>query len=237
MKFYGICRLPGENDKRESIGIVLEQMEGSLDVLLAEERTFSTEQQANILIDIARGMQHMHQNGIVHRDISAKNILVCFDWFIINSKYSNGVFKIGDLGSSTSKNDITGTITGTVGFQAPEMLNPSQRRYNFEVDIFSFGSVMWQVNYRYVLILQVLHPSQDLITRFKIDLHLTETDDLVVKIPNAMKSGFRPKFDQSIPSYLQELAKDCWHQNYAQRPSWEEILLRLEGKDVTVRKL
>jgi len=89
---------------------------------------------AHILYDVACGLQYLHgQNPpIVHRDLSANNVLVteCLE------------AKIGDLGQARALLNLAGqklsTAPGNVAHMAPEALKHAPM-YNSKMDIFSFG--------------------------------------------------------------------------------------------------
>ena len=112
---------------------------------------------------ICQGMQHLHQQGIVHRDLALRNILMMAD----------GTVKIGDFGLSKhiqsqqqehnrnqdhcQGNNNTTTVKaeeeyvyegGTalaVRWTAPEVLLNSTAAYRKEADVWSFGVVMYEL--------------------------------------------------------------------------------------------
>merc|ERR1712087_859650 len=86
---------------------------------------------------LVAGIECMHNNGIIHRDIKPQNLL-------LDNKYN---LKITDFG--LSKIDPTGNSTikmndwhvGTRGYQAPEIL--LRRDYDRKVDVFAMGVVLF----------------------------------------------------------------------------------------------
>jgi len=78
------------------------------------------------------------QEHIVHRDIKPENILVS----------DRGEFKLGDFGiAKVSEKTATGTMTGTMGYMAPEVAN--RWHYGAQADIYSLGMVLyWMMNRR-----------------------------------------------------------------------------------------
>ncbi|KYB29300.1 Tyrosine-protein kinase Src64B-like Protein [Tribolium castaneum] len=88
--------------------------------------------------DVASGLKHCHENGVLHLDIKPKNILLC----------DNKVCKICDFGNSVKASKATEmcTFQGTVPYTAPEILRgklPSTKS-----DIYSLGILIWQMIYR-----------------------------------------------------------------------------------------
>ena len=60
-------------------------------------------------------------------------------------KVKDNTAKIADIGMSKSENLLHGTITGTLVFMAPEVLEG--RMYGRSADIFSFAIMMWEMWY------------------------------------------------------------------------------------------
>lgn len=92
-----------------------------------------------ILLQIAEGMNYLHQKGIIYRDLKTDNILV---WSLnLDCKVN---IKLSDYNFSrytTSKGMIT--AAGTPGYQAPEIL--SKQIYNEKVDIYAWSMVAYEV--------------------------------------------------------------------------------------------
>ncbi len=96
----------------------------------------STKRKVTLLYEVAKGLQFLHGNRIIHRDLTARNVLMS----------SNHTPKICDFGNScliatagvTSYVDTRTSRIGTMNYMAPE-LNSDEARYSSKVDIFSFG--------------------------------------------------------------------------------------------------
>ena len=115
----------------------MEKLEGSLDDFIETVPNISIVLKRSILEDIARGMVYMHKHNpqVVHRDLTARNILLT----------TSLVAKITDFGNSRIINIPPGQLAqtlsrvpGTPLYMPPEALS-SAARYGPSLDVFSFG--------------------------------------------------------------------------------------------------
>ena len=133
VQFLGICML--EESKHPIL--VMEYLDMSLDSYLeAHLGNFPLSLKYRILLDVARGLQHLHTHDpiIIHRDLSSCNILL--------NKASLQA-KIADLGNAllTESKRLMQTLSkmpGTLLYMPPEAggANP---KYDTSLDMFSFG--------------------------------------------------------------------------------------------------
>jgi len=89
-----------------------------------------------IAIQISKGMEYLHQNSIIHRDLKTANILIGLH---------NQVVKIADFGVARLGNQ-EGQMTaetGTYRWMAPEIIN--HKPYDHKADVFSFAIVLWEM--------------------------------------------------------------------------------------------
>ena len=131
--FLGLCFLPPATLPV----LVMERLEGSLDDLLETTPNIPLALKRSILEDISRGLLFLHRRDppIIHRDLTAKNVLLT----------SSFAAKITDLGNSRIVNLQPGQlartlsrIPGTLAYMPPEALSMASR-YGPSLDIFSFG--------------------------------------------------------------------------------------------------
>uniref|UniRef100_F1KR66 Serine/threonine-protein kinase zyg-1 n=1 Tax=Ascaris suum TaxID=6253 RepID=F1KR66_ASCSU len=91
---------------------------------------------AFVLRQLVNAVKHIHSSGMMHRDLSAGNVLI--------SSMRNGKFrvKLADFGLATllRQGDMTGTIVGTPGYIAPQVYG---RSYNQKADVFSLGGILY----------------------------------------------------------------------------------------------
>ena len=133
IQFLGICFL---QDSTLPV-LVMEKLEDSLHDLLEVVPNIPLIIKRAILEDVARGLHYLHTHDpiIIHRDLTAKNVLMT----------SSLVAKISDLGNSRivtlQPGQLAQTLSrypGTLVYMPPEATGASAR-YGPSLDIFSFG--------------------------------------------------------------------------------------------------
>ncbi|CDW85171.1 protein kinase domain containing protein [Stylonychia lemnae] len=116
----------------DQFAIVTELAESNLKTYI-ENTELSNAQIAGIMIQILKGTIHLHNQNIMHRDLSPDNILV----------FENGQkFKICDFGMAQLLSS-SNTYVGKPYFKAPEIDLGTDFRYNSQVDIWSLGVILY----------------------------------------------------------------------------------------------
>jgi predicted Ser/Thr protein kinase len=95
---------------------------------------------AELLISVARAVDHAHQNGIVHRDMKPANVLIAKD----------GIPKVADFGIAKRLNvetmlTQTGAIIGTPTYMAPEQAEGNSRHVGPPADVYSLGAILYEL--------------------------------------------------------------------------------------------
>ncbi|XP_042427152.1 serine/threonine-protein kinase STY46-like isoform X1 [Zingiber officinale] len=130
VKFIGACTKP-------KLCIITEFMTGGsvYDFLHKKKKTLDLPSLLRVAIDVCNGMNYLHQNNIIHRDLKSANLLMD----------ENEVVKVADFGVARVK-PISGVMTaetGTYRWMAPEVIQ--HKPYDQKADIFSFGIVIWEL--------------------------------------------------------------------------------------------
>ncbi|KAK7245588.1 hypothetical protein RIF29_40435 [Crotalaria pallida] len=161
-------------------------------------------------LDIARGVGYLHENKpspIIHRDLEPSNIL----------RDDSGHLKVADLGVSkllAVKEDRPLTCQDTsCRYVAPEVFK--QEEYDTKVDVFSFALILQEM-------IEGCPPFS------------AKQDEEVPKVYVAKE---RPPFRAPSKRYahgIKELIEECWNENPAKRPTFRQIIKRLESINNTI---
>lgn len=118
-----------------SIDVMLEFVPGgSLKSLLNKYNMLEIEIIRSFAKQLLQGLDYLHMNKIVHRDLKSANILVS----------PRGVLKVSDFGSSRKFEDcnvvLSKSLKGSPYWIAPEVV--LRQGHSFPADIWSFGCVL-----------------------------------------------------------------------------------------------
>ena len=126
--------------ENESLCIIMEYAElGDLYTLIKHYKRHKKFFDENILwriaFEVLNGLEYLHTNNIIHRDIKCLNLFLSKDHHV----------KIGDLGVSTiaSLGGMHRTRVGTPLYLSPELIK--QIPYDFKTDIWSFGCSLYHL--------------------------------------------------------------------------------------------
>ena len=127
------------NDMKRDAYLVFEYMEHDLFSLIHSKLYYEKSQIKLILYQLLQGLNYLHQNNVLHRDIKPQNILV-------NNK---GEVKIGDFGLSrifanTSNIKRYTNRVVTRWYRSPELLL-GETNYGPAIDMWSIGCVFWEL--------------------------------------------------------------------------------------------
>ncbi|EXX69537.1 Ypk2p [Rhizophagus irregularis DAOM 197198w] len=190
--FYGITQDPETKDYM----MVLEYaINGSLrNYLDTNYNKLSWERKIRDLCDVAKGLESIHNNNLIHRDLHIGNILMGNDTVYITDM---GLCKPADYNESENAKNNT---YGVLPYIAPEILRGEN--YTEASDIYSFGIIMYEV-------ISGLPPYHD----------LNHDQYLAIKICQ----GLRPRFNIKVPQFIVDLVKSCLDANPLNRPTAKEI--------------
>ncbi|XP_016648014.1 PREDICTED: serine/threonine-protein kinase STY46-like isoform X1 [Prunus mume] len=137
VRHKNVVQLIGACTKPPMLCIVTEFLSGGsmYDFVHKQTGALSLQSLLRVAIDVSRGMNYLHQNNIIHRDLKAANLLMD----------DNGVVKVADFGIARvqAQSGVMTAETGTYRWMAPEVIE--HKPYDHKADVFSFGVVLWEL--------------------------------------------------------------------------------------------
>lgn len=199
IKMFGCCYIANE------LYIVMEFMEkGNLNDQLSNS-ILDWVKKLEIIHDVAKGLQHLHELCIMHRDIRPHNVVLNEDMHA----------KLIDFGIAKSEEDLIDVERNEdikyLPFRvtALEILTEKEI-YSFAADIYSFGLLMWQIATH-------IEPWQE----------VNEVETMI----EILKSNNKPtsKLPPNTPKVIHSLIQRCWSNQKEERPSITQITAELQA--------
>jgi len=176
---------------------------GNLFQLLSSSSPLEWNIRYQIALDVSRGIDTIHQLGIVHCDLKSLNILLD----------SQKRAKISDFGLSKVKTSTSGTtvikpnVSGhTPKWSAPEILDGGHKTTKAS-DIYAFGIILWEISAR------------------KLPFDGLDIGQLYIHV--CMKKG-REKIHIDTPPEMSNLISCCWDGEPQKRPTMAEAVQILQ---------
>jgi len=152
-------------------------------------------------LDICKGMAWLAGQNILHRDLKPANVMIDSTW----------TCKVADFGLSQikmPKQILHGDNIGSPFWMAPEAL--LDKEVDTKVDVYAFALVFWEILTRKSI--TKLWDAYKTVKPFKTDI---------------VKHNLRPPI-KNIDSELAMILADSWHGNPQERPTFVELIQKLE---------
>uniref|UniRef100_A0A3P9LZ90 Dual serine/threonine and tyrosine protein kinase n=1 Tax=Oryzias latipes TaxID=8090 RepID=A0A3P9LZ90_ORYLA len=202
LEFHYTRSLPKHERLVDLHGSVIDHSYGggsSIAVLLIMERLhrdlytglkagLSLRERLQIALDVVEGIRFLHGQGLLHRDIKLKNVLL--------DKQNRA--KITDLGFCKPEAMMSGSIVGTPIHMAPELFTG---KYDNSVDVYAFGILFWYLCTGSVKLPEAFEKC-------------SSKDQLW----NNVKKGARPERLPSFDEECWQLMEACWNGDPSLRP-------------------
>ena len=196
VQLYGVCT------KEEPIYIITELLEhGSLLIYLRGHgaHLLKLPQLLDIGAQVASGMAYLEEKGYVHRELSARNILVS----------ENLSCKVKSISMARIlSEDVYEAHTGEkfpVKWTAPEAL--LHHHFTIKSDVWSFGVLLYE------LITYGCSPYPGMNN---------------TQVVEALQTGYRMPCPEDGPEQLYKIMRECWRDDEPSRPTFESLHWRME---------
>uniref|UniRef100_A0A0R3S0I9 Protein kinase domain-containing protein n=1 Tax=Elaeophora elaphi TaxID=1147741 RepID=A0A0R3S0I9_9BILA len=216
VKIHGVavCREPLMIINGGCLADVLESRRGNIN---------ENEKIENMSLGSARGLEYIHMQRIIHRDIAARNVLYT----------ENRVAKISDFGMSRYGEFYEmsrGNKKIPLKWTAPESMVTYQ--YTPKTDVFSFSILLWEIfsdgeePYKGMTSVEVKRMVLFSVLKFGEKFKILE-DDAKIPFPLVcfpqISCGERMKKPQGCPDSMYRLMRKCWEQNPENRYTMSEV--------------
>lgn len=207
--------------------IILELMDGDLAAVIQTRSLqgttsvvpFQMDEAIDLMLQVAKGMQHVHEKQIVHRDLKPGNILV------MKATNDKWLAKVGDFDKAIQLQDScseTFSMAGTIRYMAPEVM--SLEEYDgqetqtqtrpaaefYKTDVYSFGMVCYEI----------------LAGRLPFfEVYAESVHEVLREVMKMVKEEHRrPRLPEDCPPQLKSLIQSCWHRDANKRPTFAKIV-------------
>ena len=209
------------SDSIEECLIVMEFAgERNLQTIIDDECTpLPQQRRIRIALDIASGLEFMHEQGLAHLDIKPANVIVNseFDCKICDFGCCQYV-ELGDTKDFQPPSPTNSSLAGTYTYRAPELLKgefPTTK-----ADLYSLGICLWQLCVRE--------------QPYGMESHF-------VIIFGVVQKNLRPQFPTDIVKDAENamyvnLTSSLWHAEASQRPAAGELVRTLKNWPVTLKR-
>jgi serine/threonine-protein kinase len=132
------------DDADGTLGLVMELLRGgTLEACMRERGALTTLHGVAVAVPILSALHHVHQKGIVHRDVKPANMFFAVepDGHVIPKILDFGIAK---LPAASSPLTVDGSVLGTPHYMAPEQIR-GQEDLDGRSDMFSMAVVLYEM--------------------------------------------------------------------------------------------
>ena len=139
IRHRNVCAIHDYGEDGGLLYISMEFVDGvDLKHVVREEGGFSAEEGFSVAVQVAKGLEAIHEAGVVHRDLKSHNVM----------RDRRGVVKLLDFGVAKQLGAETGLTTAGQIVGTPEYMSPEQVRggpLDTRSDLYALGVVLFEV--------------------------------------------------------------------------------------------
>jgi hypothetical protein len=196
VQLYGVTTL----ENGDMAAVVEFCAQGSLvDALYGEKaRDWTLSELYSIAHGAACGVAHLHRQGVIHRDIAARNVLLAGKRDLIAKVADFGMARL--LNESVYDEQTTLNAVGPLKWMAPEQME--RRAYSRASDVFAFGVLLYEI--------------------FKREVPWQGVSNIITatKVVNGERMDVSSR---KIPHEVAALMRECWAHEPDKRPSIKHV--------------
>ncbi len=153
-----IARMLDSGNAHGEIYLVMELIHGDSLVDYCDRHRLDVHRRLQLFIDVCLAVQHAHQKGLIHRDLKPSNVLVAevdgratpkiIDFGIARVSLPQeriGEAKVGSLSGTFRPVTEPGMLVGTPQYMSPEQAQLDTQSIDTRSDIFSLGSMLFEL--------------------------------------------------------------------------------------------
>uniref|UniRef100_A0A1I8AM95 Tyrosine-protein kinase n=1 Tax=Steinernema glaseri TaxID=37863 RepID=A0A1I8AM95_9BILA len=201
LQHKNVVRIVGLAVDENPILLVMEVCPGGalLSYLRRHKETITQEAKLRFSTEGAAGLDYLVSQGLIHRDIAARNCLLT----------STQELKISDFGMSSEKKQIQDKKLDKVPIKwlAPETMQ--ERIYNTKTDVWSYGVMLWEI---YTHGKEPYPGMSNMQTRAKI-----------------IVQNYRMEIPKDTPAEVGKVIAECWARLPNDRPNFAKIFETLSA--------
>lgn len=198
VQLYGVTTL----ENGDMAAVVEFCAQGSLvDALYGSEkkaRDWTVSELFSVAHGAACGVAHLHRQGVIHRDIAARNVLLAGKRDLIAKVADFGMARL--LSESVYDEQTTLNAVGPLKWMAPEQME--RRAYSRASDVFAFGVLLYEI--------------------FKREVPWQGVSNIVTAA-NVMRGERMDVSSRKIPHEVAALMRECWAHEPDKRPSIKHV--------------
>jgi serine/threonine-protein kinase len=132
----------GVDSQRGPYYVMRQVTDTSLELILHQRRhgegnphDYALHRMLRYFLQVCNAVDYAHHRGVIHCDIKPANILL--------GDY--GEVLLVDWGLAQSRNHPMGVRGGTLGYMAPEQMDPHVERFDERTDVFALGAILYEI--------------------------------------------------------------------------------------------